>query len=235
MFKPLLVSVLAFGILTPFQALGHYFKHPATVQDRVSDSIYRVTGKTEIDTWEGPKVVDYSCTGFQIAPDRIMTAAHCVGDEMTADGIPVSVIAADKYFDLALLKGKKTPMLFRKAIEFRERPVDRFEHLTAFGYGFGWNKMSILDEKVFLTNYHVATDGAIGFIVQGGYIGGMSGGPVTDESGFVVGVVQRGNSQIGYSVGTQVIKVFLLDTDDNAVSTDFSKTVGELEPLPFIQ
>jgi hypothetical protein len=236
MFKSILVSVLALSLLTPFKAIGHFFKHPASVQERVSDSLYRITGKAEVETFLGPMVMNYSCTGFQIAPNRIMTAAHCVGKDMTADGQSVQVVTANPYFDLALLKGKDHPMNFRPSLSFRDRGVDRFEHLLAFGYGFGWNKLSILDEKVFLTGYHVAEDGAIGFIVQGGYIGGMSGGPVTDDSGLVVGVVQRGNTQIGYSVGTTIIKAFLLDSDDDGVSTEFNKNfVGELEPVPFLQ
>ncbi|HVI42769.1 MAG TPA: hypothetical protein VM577_19350, partial [Anaerovoracaceae bacterium] len=103
------------------------------------------------------------------------------------------------------------------------------------GYGFGWNKLSVLKERVYIQNYHVDDDAAVGMIVQGGYIGGMSGGPVVDQAGHVVGVVQRGNQQIGYSVGTTIIKAFLLDADDEGLPSEFKKSGSiSVAPLPFI-
>ena len=235
MFKFFLVPVLAFSVLAPFTFVSNFFHKPATMEDRVSDSIYRITGKETVDTWEGPKVVNYSCTGFQIAPDRIMTAAHCVGEEMRADGLQVKAVVSNKYYDLAVLQGVRAPMNVRPALEFREKPVDRFEDLVAIGYGFGWNKLSVLKERVYIQNYHVDDDAAVGMIVQGGYIGGMSGGPVVDQAGHVVGVVQRGNQQIGYSVGTTIIKAFLLDADDEGLPSEFKKSGSiSVAPLPFI-
>ena len=46
---------------------------------------------------------------------------------------------------------------------------------------------------------------------MGGFIGGMSGGPVFDINGDVVGVVQRGTEQIGYGVNTATLLEFLME------------------------
>jgi S1-C subfamily serine protease len=50
-----------------------------------------------------------------------------------------------------------------------------------------------------------------GIVVQGGYIPGMSGGPVIDKDGQVVGIIQQSDQNIGYGVGVDRISEFLLD------------------------
>lgn len=231
MFKLLTASLLAFSLLAPFKFVGKMFHPPASMEDRVASSLYRITGTAEVDTWMGPRRINYSCTGFQIAPDKIMTAAHCLGDDMKADGQPVKILAGDKYFDLALLEGGSN----RPILQFRDKEVERWEALKSLGYGYGWNRLTVLDNKVILTRYKVVEDGPVGIVVQGGYIGGMSGGPLVDLSGKVVGVVQRSNNQIGYSVGSTIIKAFLLDSGDDGVNIPFVRSGQfELIPVPFI-
>jgi hypothetical protein len=235
MFRLIAAPLLAFSFLAPFQYIGHLFKGPARMEDVVSSSLYRITGSEEVNTWMGPRRINYSCTGFQVAPDRVMTAAHCVGDDMKADGLPVKVVGASKYFDLALLQGSKAPLMMRPSLEFRERPVERFEMLKSLGYGYGWDRLTILDNKVMLVNYRVVDEVATGIIVQGGYIGGMSGGPLVDLTGKVVGVVQMSNNQIGFSVGTTVIRAFLLDSEGGDADFKFTLTNPlNLQPIPFV-
>lgn len=228
----LLALALSLSLATPFKAIAHLFRPPATVTDRVSASVLRITGEAE-DMFGG--AVRYTCTGFAIAPKQVMTAAHCVGTHMQADGSNVLPIWADKYFDLAVLADEK---LTKPALELREAPVDRFEALTAIGYGYGWTRLTVLQERVILVNYAVVGDAAKGLVVQGGYIGGMSGGPVVDADGKVVSVVQRGNAQIGYGVGTLLMRAFLLDAEmrePTNVPVKTNDSLGVLAPMPALQ
>jgi hypothetical protein len=58
---------------------------------------------------------------------------------------------------------------------------------------------------------NAAADGthAPGVVVQGGYLPGMSGGPLIDADGLVVGIVQTSAHNVGYGVGARVIQAFI--------------------------
>ncbi len=45
------------------------------------------------------------------------------------------------------------------------------------------------------------------------FIGGMSGGPVVDDRGRMVSMVQQGKDGISAGVGVAVIRAFLLQAD----------------------
>lgn len=203
MFHAILAPLLAFFSL--FSAAAH----TANVVDHTSASVIRVTGMKPTTNFFGEgELAHYACTGFMIEPKRMLTAAHCVGDDMTGDGLPLHLVKADAYFDLAVydIDSLKTPLTLRDA------PVERFEPVMGVGYGYGFTRLLVTFHKVVLIDYTPEAAMAPGIWVSLGYIGGMSGGPVVDADGYVIGVVQRSNSEIGYSVNCLTIHAFLLGT-----------------------
>ena len=202
----------------------------APMVDRASSSVIRVTGVVKNDDDMAP----VTCTGFQIAPNRMLTAAHCIGNlSMEGDGKVAHVLKADTNLDLALVKLD----LKRPSLVLRDRPVARFEELSGIGYAWGWNKLTVLKQRAIILNHSVGQGAPVGTIVQGGYISGMSGGPVVDAQGRVVGIIQRSHEGTGYGVGTLIIRAFLLGEDLTKDPTEAEKTpivpTSSMKPIPF--
>lgn len=210
------------SLLTAFGLVAVLFCHPSPSQviERAQASVVRITGVMDVEeeslqawhpaiswtyTQDGARA-NYVCSGFVIGHHLVQTAAHCVGKDMTADGIKATVLKVSKGYDLALLDvaTDKAPL------KFRDSSVERFEMLNGIGYAWGWTVQSVLAERAFLVDTAPYEDGAPGLIVQFGYIGGMSGGPVIDNEGKVVGIVQQSNGQVGYGVATNLIRAFLV-------------------------
>lgn len=189
------------ALLAPLVAFLSFFhgpSYPAAVT-RVQSSIVRITGATD----EGGT---YVCTGFVIAPNRVLTAAHCVADAMIADGTSVNVLKKDTSTDLAVLNvfSPKSPLVLR------ERQAERFENATPIGYAFGWTTIYAMQAHVALVDISPAEDIAPGLILDQACIGGQSGGPIVDDTGSVIGIVQQSAKSTCFGVGTLIIRAFLV-------------------------
>ncbi len=201
-------------LLLPFVAIGallHPSSDPYTrMVDQTERSIVRISGEMDFMAEDGPRHGTYTCTGEVIAIGKVLTAAHCIGTNMKSDGDLVEVVVkADQTLDLAVLSVNTHQ---RPSLHLRKEPVVRFEELTAIGYAYGYAKLSALYEVAFLLHdFPWSVDNSIppGIIVQGGYIGGMSGGPVVDVKGLQVSIVQRGDETVGYGVDADTIRTFL--------------------------
>lgn len=160
----------------------------------------------------------FTCTGFAIAPRKYMTAAHCVAPIETmfgqvldaplkVDGKDALILKADFYQDLAVVIAD----VVKPSVRLREKGANWLERVWAMGYGNGFSKPLVTEHKVQILGYQFdgMPDVAPGTIYMGEFIGGMSGGPVYDGNGAVVGIVQRGGSGIGYGVTVKEIQKFL--------------------------
>lgn len=161
------------------------------------------------------------CTAFSVAPNKFMTAAHCVPDaardfmggeyavQYKVDGVRAYPLKIDKDRDLAVLLVD----LVKPAVVFRETPLMLFEEVNGVGYGYGYTSYLVTDNKVMLLDFVIMIEGRQswpGTLFMGGFIGGMSGGVVLDKQGLVVGIVQAGTAQVGHGVSVATIKEFLV-------------------------
>jgi S1-C subfamily serine protease len=198
-------------LLAPFLAFASIFSQSEIeLIDRVSESVVQIHGKATAMTFFGPTEYSYSCSGFVIAKDRVLTDEHCLGEDMTVDGIsPVVIQKSVEAVDLALLNIHTD----KPALTFRTTEVKRFSTVYSIGHGYGWKSITALKHRLLLFRNSPAEGYTPGLIVEGPFIGGMSGGPIVDEDGDVIGIVQASNQEIGYGVGWNVIGEFLAGTD----------------------
>jgi S1-C subfamily serine protease len=155
-----------------------------------------------------------SCTGFVINTVKrdkertktvIMTAAHCDGPELYADQTPAEVVWKDTKKDLMLLEVND---LKKQALALA--PADPVIGDIVASYGFGYS----LERPLFRVA-HISDDstyiheGGVGgpfFVIDAAFVGGMSGGPVVNQDGEVVMIVQRASDRVGLGIGAKTIR-----------------------------
>lgn len=151
----------------------------------------------------------YVCTGFVVNPGIALTAHHCLaegGEWNYAEGMPVIVLVDDKVNDMAVLQifGIAKPSLRLATQEVY--PGDR---VYGFGFAEGFPFPSVTSGIVSSIDAKVATNDDSetepGIVSAFGFIGGQSGGPVTNQAGLVVGMVQRSNGEMSYAGGLKAL------------------------------
>lgn len=121
------------------------------------------------------------CTGFVVdaAQGWALTAQHCVVDEMgdlVVDGDVSKVLKEDGVFALVAVKVENRPPL-----EIRKDAPKPGAAVVSFGFGYGW--MQVMPRYV--SSLHLGD-----VFLDGTISPGMSGGPVVDYAGRVVGLNQ---------------------------------------------
>jgi S1-C subfamily serine protease len=153
--------------------------HIPPIRELVAD--YGAIVKLDINSGDG------HCSGSHIGAGRILSAAHCVGGDIETlsvilqDGrsfTPKVIIDNDRE-DVAILwiPVEDFPQYY---LGEEPKPGDR---LVSIGYPF-WSR----EVPAFAISYmQFMAEGRI--IASGGSYRGMSGGPVVDSNGFLVGTV----------------------------------------------
>lgn len=134
------------------------------------------------------------CTGFMVARQRALTVAHCVKDDIpfTVDGKASFLVRKGDYFAL-VSAGDKPFLKLAKQVKLQE-PI--------WTFGFAWGDMMVLRR-------HVAALKDGDFAIDSPLAPGMSGGPVVNQAGEVVGVNQATNDVVGIVCGVEELRTFL--------------------------
>ncbi len=154
-----------------------------------------------IETTEG------SCTGMVInaEKDYVLTAAHCDGTKMYADHSVAEVVAKDTTKDMLVVHVKD---LKRPALQLALANAKVGDEVVSYGYGYGL-------ERPMLRVTHVADDktdipyegiGGPLMVYDTTFVPGMSGGPVVNAMGMIIGIVQRGTDSVGLGFGAEMIR-----------------------------
>ena len=169
------------------------------------------------------RLIQYSGTGFVVAENYILTAAHVVEDckRVTASqgytSTKARTIAVSATDDLGLLKTKRR---FDDVAKFRDgKPIGIGETVVKYGFSQqvpdgGWTKgaTTALAGRNLMTG-RMDTN-SLNYNAESGP--GNSGGPVLDQSGAVVGIVssraeKNNHSAVKSSVAEQFLAVNLVD------------------------
>lgn len=194
--KRLLATLVALSLflVTPALAVSKW----SPVADQLRESIYflEVLAGTEVQG---------SCTAFMIdnSKHHVLTAAHCDGEKILIDGTPTYRVFKDERKDLMVLRanGVEGPNVKLAS----EAPVVGDE-VASMGYGAGL--VDPMFRVAHVSNVRLDIEGLSGpfTMIDAGFIGGQSGGPVVNEKGELIMIVQRGNDSLGLGVGVEIIK-----------------------------
>lgn len=178
---------------------------PATM--KVQRSLVRVTHPVAIhnaNTGQDEQMTSV-CTGFVIHAERkyVATDEHCYGEGMQVDGKPAYAVAWWDAPDMMILAA---PQLEKPALKPSDLTLTPGMPIAAYGYGFGLHTPLFRGGHISAVKLELPEiPGAFWIAFDGPYIGGMSGGPIYDINGNVVGIVQRSNSYMGIGQDIDVI------------------------------
>lgn len=142
-------------------------------------------------TMESVAYVDGStghCTAWSVRISQWMTANHCVKyNDLTINGVEVLIVKQDEKADLALLQGPKVTPL-----ELAKQAPELGDDVYSFGWPGEYPSMKpIFFHGVFNVdpeNDATLKHDMVGIDSQNGF--GMSGGPIVNRDGKVVGMTE---------------------------------------------
>jgi S1-C subfamily serine protease len=173
------------------------------------------------DNWKGAservtKSVVYieneegSCSGFVIDTERklVMTAAHCDSEKGTIwiDRTVADIVSKDTKKDLAVFHVKDLDPS-HPALALADKNPSVGDEVASVGFGFGLERaqfrVAVVSDNAMLVEELSGPFVAVNI----SFTPGQSGGPVVNEAGKVVAIVQRGdNGTLGFGVGADTIR-----------------------------
>lgn len=149
-----------------------------------------------------------SCTGFVVndnakgGKDYVLTANHCYGNELYADGSLAKAIFRDVKKDLMILE---VDDLDRPALALAPKNPEQGAVVASFGFGMGLNRPMLRVAEVSDDAMELSDDNGPFVAIDAAFVPGQSGGPVVNINGEVVAIVQMGTDRMGVGVGVETI------------------------------
>lgn len=190
------VGALLLASLLTLPASAHDW---TLVTERVERSLVRVTHTGVLQPG------GHVCAGFVIDAFRghVLTAYHCLkdikkgenGEELEVrinpyfqvDGIPSYVVKEWPDYDYVIVA---LPILGKPSLDYRSKPVRKGLAVASLGFAYGLPTSTLLAGVVAAPEADWGPHGRL-LTIDRHSIGGMSGGPMFDEEGRVVGVTQQ--------------------------------------------
>ncbi len=175
-----------------------------SVSERVLQSIGRVTMNVLAEDMPPAAIQSGDCTAFSInrAKHFYATAAHCNGVDVRIEGHATGVVYLDETKDLMVLQA---PLLDQPALKLATKQLRMGQPVAAYGYAYGWPQPSLKNGLVSIPKFASGQFGnRLLTIFNFSFIQGMSGGPVVDADGRVVGIVQQTNVDRQASLGANL-------------------------------
>jgi S1-C subfamily serine protease len=150
------------------------------------------------------------CTGFVIdaARGHVLSASHCVGEELYADHKPATIVALFPRPNHDLVVLKVSDIEDRPALKLADGNPEIGEDVASYGWGYALDRPLFRQASISDDDMHIPEDGVGGpfMVIDASFIGGQSGGPVVNSHGDVVMIVQRGTPAAGFGVGAKILK-----------------------------
>jgi len=151
------------------------------------------------------------CSAFSINEPAglYLTVNHCIQPFLSdegqpevpyLDGRPLDVVFVNEALDLAIVRSTTR----RPALYYRQAPFGTGTSVASFGYAYGMPTPLFRTAQVAGVFYDpervewMALDNAL--------IGGMSGGPIVDRFGRVVGINDKSDYTTGFSISLRELK-----------------------------
>ena len=188
--------ILALTFLIPLSAVSPW----TAIATQIHPSIFYLESVGQGGSRTG------SCTGFTINTEKsyLLTAAHCGDVQIRIDGTPSIIMFKDERKDLMVLRALEREL--GPAIQMAKDDPKLGDQVASYGYGFGLEKPMFRIAHVSQVNAPIEELSGPFFMIDSQYIGGQSGGPVVNERGELVSIVQRSTNGLGIGVGVETIR-----------------------------
>lgn len=190
--KPVFLSLL--GIFLTSVVIS-----ATSVWTPVADKLHQSVVYVELGTSGG------KCSGFSIDEKRhyFLTAGHCDDEKLTIDGTMAIKMFKDERKDLMVLRSAQVD---KPALKLSNDSLAVGDEVASFGFGFALEQPMFRIHHVSIVGLQIEDLSGPFVMFDTQFIPGQSGGPVVNQAGDIVAIVQRGGDGVGIGVDAKVIK-----------------------------